>query len=175
MVNHARAAACSRKVVIAVSHLLNAVTVGGVTSAADPLLSAEIELQPTGCVCARQRLCYIQLNGCVTMTPPMTHVTDRIEKTTVLRAPQTRVWRALTDAKQFATWFGITLDEAFVVGRSVTGQLSMRGEQFTIDFSIERMEPEHTFAYRWHPYAIDKNTDYSAEPMTLVEFRLKSV
>ena len=105
----------------------------------------------------------------------MTHVTDRIEKTTVLRAPQTRVWRALTDAKQFATWFGITLDEAFVVGRSVTGQLSMRGEQFTIDFAIERMEPEHTFAYRWHPYAIDKNTDYSAEPMTLVEFRLKSV
>jgi uncharacterized protein YndB with AHSA1/START domain len=105
----------------------------------------------------------------------MTHSTDRIEKTTVLRAPQTRVWRALTDAKQFATWFGITLDEAFVVGRTVTGQLSMRGEQFTIEFAIERMEPEHTFAYRWHPYAIDKNTDYSAEPMTLVEFRLKSV
>ncbi|HJU68892.1 MAG TPA: SRPBCC family protein [Gemmatimonadaceae bacterium] len=109
------------------------------------------------------------------MTKTMTHSTDRIEKTTLLRAPQARVWRALSDAKQFATWFGITLDEPFVVGRTVTGQLSMRGEQFTIEFAIDRIEPEHTFAYRWHPYAIDKNTDYSAEPMTLVEFRLKSV
>ena len=105
----------------------------------------------------------------------MTQTADRIEKTTVLRAPQTNVWRALTDAKQFATWFGITLNEPFVVGRSVTGQLTMRGEQFTIDFTIERMDPEELFAYRWHPYAIDQQTDYSAEPMTLVEFRLKSV
>ncbi len=105
----------------------------------------------------------------------MSPTTDRIEKTTVLRAPRTRVWRALTDATQFAAWFGITLNEPFAVGRSVTGQLTMRGEQFTIDFAIERMEPEELFAYRWHPYAIDKKTDYSTEPMTLVEFRLKSV
>ena len=109
------------------------------------------------------------------MTTTTTQTADRIEKTTILRAPQTRVWRALTDAEQFATWFGITLSEPFVVGRTVTGQLSMRGEQFTIDFALERMDPEEYFAYRWHPYAIDKQTDYSAEPMTLVEFRLKSV
>lgn len=105
----------------------------------------------------------------------MAKTTDRIEKTTILRAPQTRVWRALTDAKQFATWFGITLKEPFAVGRTVTGQLTMRGEQFTIDFAIERMNPEDYFAYRWHPYAIDKTMDYSAEPTTLVEFRLKTV
>jgi uncharacterized protein YndB with AHSA1/START domain len=105
----------------------------------------------------------------------MPHTADRIEKTTILRAPQTRVWRALTDATQFATWFGITLNEPFTVGRTVKGQLSMRGQQFTIEFAIERLNPEEYFAYRWHPYAIDPKTDYSTEPMTLVEFRLKSV
>jgi len=101
--------------------------------------------------------------------------TDRIEKTTVLRAPQTRVWRALTDVSQFSAWFGITLTEPFTAGRTVTGQLSMKGQQFTIDFAIDRLDPEQYFAYRWHPYAIDPKTDYSAEPMTLVEFRLKTV
>jgi uncharacterized protein YndB with AHSA1/START domain len=100
---------------------------------------------------------------------------DRIEKITLLHAPQSKVWKALTDAKQFATWFGIELTEPFVVGRTVTGRMTMRGEQFTIEFAIERMDPEERFAYRWHPYAIDKKVDYSAEPMTLVEFRLKTV
>ena len=101
--------------------------------------------------------------------------TDRIEKTTVLRAPRSRVWRALTDITQFGQWFGITLNEPFAVGRSITGELTMRGEHFTIDFAVERMDAEEYFAYRWHPYAIDPKTDYSTEPMTLVEFRLTSV
>ena len=101
--------------------------------------------------------------------------TDRIIKTTVLRAPQTRVWNALSDAKQFAEWFGITLNEPFTVGRTVTGQLTMRGQTFAIEFSIARMDPEERFAYRWHPYAIDPKVDYSSEPMTVVEFQLKTV
>ena len=110
------------------------------------------------------------------MTTTMTQTTDRIEKTTVLRAPQTRVWRALTDATQFGAWFGIKLDEPFAMGQSVKGQLTIRGyEHLTLDMSIERIDPEEYFAYRWHPYAIDPKTDYSTEPMTLVEFRLKSV
>ena len=101
--------------------------------------------------------------------------TDRIIKTTVLRAPQTRVWNALSDAKQFAEWFGITLNEPFTVGRTVTGQLTMRGQTFAIEFSIDRMDPEERFAHRWHPYAIDPKVDYSSEPMTVVEFHLKTV
>ena len=105
----------------------------------------------------------------------MTASTDRIEKTTVLRATQNRVWRALTDHAQFASWFGITLNESFAVGRTVTGQLNMRGQTFTIEFTIDRMDPEDRFSYRWHPYAIDPKVDYSSEPMTLVEFRLKTV
>lgn len=100
---------------------------------------------------------------------------DRIEKTTVLRAPQNRVWKALTDHTQFASWFGITLNEPFVPGRTIIGQLTMRGQTFTIEFAIEKIEPEHFFSYRWHPYAIDPKADYSGEPMTVIEFRLRTV
>src|SRR5262245_38984805 len=117
----------------------------------------------------------MQLNGCIPITTTMSTSADRIEKTTVLRAPQARVWRAVTDSSQFAAWFGITLNEPFAVGRTVSGHLTMRGQQFTIEFAIERIDPEDCFAFRWHPYAIDPNTDYSAEPMTLVEFRRKAV
>jgi uncharacterized protein YndB with AHSA1/START domain len=109
------------------------------------------------------------------MPTTTSHTADRIEKTTILRAPQSKVWRALSDASQFAEWFGITLSEPFTVGRTVKGKLTMRGQDFPIEFAIERIDPEELFAYRWHPYAIDPKTDYSAEPMTLVEFRLKSV
>jgi uncharacterized protein YndB with AHSA1/START domain len=118
----------------------------------------------------------MQPNGCVNMPTTTTQTTDRIEKTTVLRAPQTRVWRALTDHTQFAAWFGIRFDEPFAVGRTIKGQVTSRGyEHVILDMAIERMDPEEHFAYRWHPHAVDANIDYSAEPMTLVEFRLKSV
>jgi len=40
---------------------------------------------------------------------------------------------------------------------------------------VERIEPEHYFSYRWHPYAIDPKVDYSKEPTTLVEFRLDEI
>lgn len=105
----------------------------------------------------------------------MEQITDRIEKTTVLRATQSRVWRALTDTTQFGAWFGIKLTEPFTPGRTLQGHMTYRGKDIIVDFAVERMNPEADFAYRWHPYAIDPKADYSGEPMTLVEFRLKSV
>ena len=110
------------------------------------------------------------------MPTTTSQTTDRIEKTTILRAPRTRVWRALTDATQFGAWFGVKLDGPFAVGRSAKGQITIRGyEHVGFDIAIERMDPEEYFAYRWHPYAVDPKTDYSTEPTTLVEFRLKTV
>ena len=105
----------------------------------------------------------------------MAQTTDRIEKISILRAPQKRVWQALTDHVQFGAWFGAKMDEPFTPGRTSLGKLNYRGKDVTIDFAVERLSPEDYFAYRWHPYAIDPTKDYSAEPMTLVEFRLKSV
>src|SRR5262245_34521369 len=113
----------------------------------------------------------MQLNGCITMTTKIS--TDRIEKTTVLKAPQSRVWSALTDHTKFSAWFGIKVNQPFAVGRSLKGEMTYKGQHLTIAFAIERMDPETDFAYRWHPGALDPNIDYSVEPMTLVEFRLK--
>jgi uncharacterized protein YndB with AHSA1/START domain len=100
--------------------------------------------------------------------------TDRIEKTILLRATKNRVWRALTDAREFGQWFGVKFDGPFEVGKSMKGQITIKGyEHAAMDIIIERMEAEDYFSYRWHPYAVDSKIDYSAEPTTLVEFRLE--
>jgi uncharacterized protein YndB with AHSA1/START domain len=99
--------------------------------------------------------------------------TDRIERTIHLKAPRARVWRALTKAEEFGAWFRVKLDGPFAVGQRVTGRVTYPGyEHVTFEVSVERMEPETLFAYRWHPYAVDPAVDYSSEPTTLVEFRL---
>ena len=100
--------------------------------------------------------------------------TDRIEKKLVLRAPRSRVWRAITNAEEFGTWFRMNLEGEFAEGATITGRITHPGyEHVTLDMRVERIEPERYFAYRWHPYAIDPAVDYSAEPTTLVEFTLE--
>ena len=102
--------------------------------------------------------------------------TDRIEKTILLRAPRARVWRALTDADEFGTWFRVKLEGSFRAGATVRGRITYPGyEHVTMEMQIERLEPERLFAYRWHPYAIEPDVDYASEPTTLVEFRLDEV
>ncbi len=109
-----------------------------------------------------------------TPAPTDTSRTDRIEKRVVLRAARTRVWRAITNAEEFGTWFRIKLDGAFTVGRPVRGKITIPGyEHLTVDMLVERIDPERYFSYRWHPYPIDPKVDYSAEPTTLVEFTLE--
>ena len=101
--------------------------------------------------------------------------TDRIEKQILLLAPQTRVWRALTDAEEFGAWFRVKLEGPFVLGGLTKGKLTYPGyEHITMEVRVERMDAETLFSYRWHPYAVDPKVDYSNEPTTLVEFRLKS-
>ena len=102
--------------------------------------------------------------------------TDRIEKRVVLRAPRSRVWRAIANAKEFGTWFGVQLDGDFAAGATVRGRLTIKGyEHLTLEMEVGRIEPEGYFSYRWHPYAIDPKVDYSSEPTTLVEFRLDEI
>jgi uncharacterized protein YndB with AHSA1/START domain len=100
--------------------------------------------------------------------------TDRIEKRVELRAPRSRVWRAIATAKEFGEWFRMKLEGEFAEGRTIRGRITHPGyEHLTLDMMVERIEPERYFSYRWHPYAIDPAVDYSAEPTTLVEFRLE--
>ena len=99
---------------------------------------------------------------------------DRIEKQILLRAPKSRVWRALTDADEFGAWFRVKLEQGFAVGRRVTGKITYPGyEHMTFEVTVERMDAERLFALRWHPYAVDPTVDYSKEPTTLIEFRLE--
>src|SRR5882724_12937470 len=109
---------------------------------------------------------------------------DRIEKRILLKAPRARVWRALTDSREFGTWFGVKFEGPFVVGAKLRGvivttkvnaevakaQKPHEGTAFEI--TVERMEAERVFSFRWHPNAIDRGVDYSAEPTTLIEFVL---
>ena len=60
-----------------------------------------------------------------TQTPNDTVSTDRIEKRVVLRAPRMRVWRALTNAEEFGTWFRVKLEGAFTEGRPVRDRKSV--------------------------------------------------
>src|SRR5262249_32176373 len=99
--------------------------------------------------------------------------TDRIEKTVLLRAPVARVWRALADAEEFGAWFRVKFDGPFAEGKTVRGRITYPGyEHVRMEILVERMERERLVAVRRPPHAVAPDVDYSAEPMTLVEFRL---
>jgi uncharacterized protein YndB with AHSA1/START domain len=101
-------------------------------------------------------------------------MTDRIEKSVELAAPVERVWRALTDHEEFGAWFRVKIDAPFAAGEVSTGHITHAGyEHVRWEATVERIEEPRLFAYRWHPFAIDPDTDYSDEPTTLVEFRLE--
>ena len=113
--------------------------------------------------------------------------TDRIEKKVLLRAPLARVWRAVSDAGEFGSWFGVKFDKPFAPGAVMSGsmvptkvdaevaktQKPYEGRAF--DLTVDRIEPMRLFSFRWHPFAVDPNFDYSSEPATLVVFELEEV
>lgn len=101
-------------------------------------------------------------------------MSDRIEKRIELKAPVSRVWRALTDHNEFGEWFRVKLDGPFAPGQVSTGHITYPGyEHIRWEATVQTMEPERVFSFTWHPYAIDPAVDYSKEPTTLVEFRLE--
>ncbi|MGO9518148.1 MAG: SRPBCC family protein [Candidatus Korobacteraceae bacterium] len=99
---------------------------------------------------------------------------DRIEKRIELKAPISRVWRALTDHREFGEWFRVKLEGPFLPGQVSRGQITHPGyEHVKWEAVVQQMEPERLFSFTWHPYSVDPNVDYSGEAPTLVEFRLE--
>jgi uncharacterized protein YndB with AHSA1/START domain len=120
--------------------------------------------------------------------------TDRIEKSVTLRAPVSRVWRAIADAREFGRWFGVELDGEFAPGKALRGKFDAglneaavqeyqkslglplskvrAPDQNAVFCTVERVEPERYFSFRWIPYGIDAEADPDRESTTLVEFRL---
>ena len=111
--------------------------------------------------------------------------TDRIGKKILLRAPRKRIWHALSDSTEFGTWFGMKFDGPFVPGAVVRGVIvgtkvnaevanaQKEYEGMSGEITIERIEPERLFSFRWHPFAVERGVDYSAEPTTLIVFTLE--
>jgi uncharacterized protein YndB with AHSA1/START domain len=102
---------------------------------------------------------------------------DRIEKQIELNAPVSRVWRALTDYREFGEWFRVKLDGPFVQGQVSRGNMTYPGyEHVKWEAVVQKMEPERLFSFTWpHPKSLDR-AEYSAgsnAPTTLVEFRLE--
>jgi uncharacterized protein YndB with AHSA1/START domain len=109
---------------------------------------------------------------------------DRIEKEVLLRAPLERVWRAISDSSEFGRWFGVRFDGPFVAGASVTGvitpttvddDIAQQQEPYagqSDTWQVVLVDPERRLVFRWHPYAVEPDADYSQEPTTLVEFTL---
>lgn len=105
----------------------------------------------------------------------MSTLTDRIERKILLKASRARVWRALSNAEEFGSWFGVNFKgKAFVSGQLVRGQVTYPGyEHIVMEVLIERMVTERLLSWRWHPAALDPAVDYSQEPTTLVVFELE--
>lgn len=105
----------------------------------------------------------------------MTTSTDRIERQVLIKAPRSRVWRALSNAEEFGKWFGADLKgQAFAPGQRVQGPITIPGYQHVVfDVIVERVEPQRLFSFRWHPYAVDPKIDYSKEKRTQVVFELR--
>jgi uncharacterized protein YndB with AHSA1/START domain len=101
-------------------------------------------------------------------------MSDRIGKTIELKAPVSRVWKALTDYQEFGKWFRVRLEGPFVPGQISRGHITYPGyEHLRWEAMVQKMEPERLFSFTWHPYAVDPKQDYSKEPPTLVEFTLE--
>ncbi len=103
---------------------------------------------------------------------------DHIEKRIELKAPVSRVWRALTDYREFGAWFRVKLEGPFVVGQLVRGQITYPGyEHVRWEALVQKMEPERLFSFTWPLIkSVDPGTylaDYTGAPRTLVEFRLE--
>lgn len=107
----------------------------------------------------------------------MEGTTDRIEREILIKAPRSRVWRALTNAEEFGRWFRVNLKGAdFAPGKRIEAEVTYPGyEHLVWDVVIERMEPERVFSWRWHPEGVERGMDYSGAPTTLVEFTLREV
>jgi uncharacterized protein YndB with AHSA1/START domain len=103
-------------------------------------------------------------------------MTNDIEKRIELKAPVSRVWRAITDYREFGEWFKVKVEGPFVAGKVSRGQITHPGyEHVKWEATVKEMKPERLFSFTWHPYAIDPNVDYSKETPTLVEFRLEKI
>jgi len=103
-------------------------------------------------------------------------MSNTIQKTIDLKAPVSRVWRAITDHKEFGEWFRVKIEAPFEAGAVSRGHITYPGyEHVQWQVTIKDVEPERLFSFTWHPFAVEPEVDYSSEIPTLVEFVLEAI
>lgn len=95
-----------------------------------------------------------------------------IEKSIVINAERSRVWRALIDRKEFGNWFLVDMpDGEFRAGETSHGRILYPGyEHLTMDVEIVEVVPESKLSWRWTPGA-----EGNARATTTVTFTLRDV
>ena len=83
---------------------------------------------------------------------------NSIEKRIALKAPISRVWRALTDYREFGEWFRVKLDGPFVPGQVSRGQITYPGyEHVKWEAVVQKMDHERLFSFTWpHLKSLEK-------------------
>ncbi len=100
-------------------------------------------------------------------------MTDKIEKSTFVRAPIEKVWGAVSDHREFGSWFKVNLDGPFVAGERSTGTTTYPGyEGYPWLAWVTVVDEPYRLAFEWTPGS-DVPDDPETAPRTLVEFRLE--
>ena len=97
---------------------------------------------------------------------------NTIENQVTVRAPRSRVWKALTIPSELGTWFRATFSARdFRVGETINGVSTYPGHEGKA-FALEIVElvPEQRFAWRWSPGKAN-----AGDPPTTVTFELEDV
>lgn len=101
---------------------------------------------------------------------------EHIVKVVELRAPVSRVWRALSDHREFGQWFRVKLDGPFMPGALSTGKMTYPGyEHYPWLAVVERIEHERLLAFRWHDFDEKSGVEVAEQATTLVEFELEPI
>jgi len=104
-------------------------------------------------------------------------MTDTIVKTVEIAAPVERVWRALTDHREFGQWFKARIDQPFVAGGESTGQMTYPGfEHFPWIATVVEIEPMRRFVFNWPATGGDETAlaELATLERTRVEFVLEA-
>jgi uncharacterized protein YndB with AHSA1/START domain len=111
-------------------------------------------------------------------------MTDRIEKRVTLKAPLARVWRAISDGREFGSWFGVAFEGPLTAGAKVAARLvpttvdaevAKKQEPYAgtpFHIWVVEVQPMRRLSFRWHPYDPDESGDPESGPTTLVTFEL---
>lgn len=98
----------------------------------------------------------------------------QIKRSVFINAPKSRVWRAITSAREFSIWFGAAFDGEFRPGTRLSMVSTHPGECQGVPFfiNVEHIDQENSFAWTWDPGVPDPTIDLKTQPKTQVEFTL---